>query len=42
MNLVQMIGAGAVIMVGGGVLAWSLDDRPAQASIAKADEVAVA
>lgn len=40
MKLVQMIGAGAVMVVGGGLLAWTLDDRSAQASIASTDEIA--
>ena len=40
MKLYQMIGAGAVMMVGGGLLAWTLDDRSAQASIASGDVMA--
>jgi uncharacterized protein YegJ (DUF2314 family) len=39
MKLIQMIGAGAVMVVGGGLLAWSLDDRSAQANIASADKM---
>lgn len=42
MNLVKMIGAGALVMVGGGLLAWTFDDRSVEATVAKTGDSVVA
>jgi len=41
MKLVHMIGAGCLMVAGGMFLAWSLDDRTAEASVAAPEKAAV-